>query len=400
MVQSASLRTVLAIVVCFFVASVEGFDLQAFGVAAPSLVKALMLTPSQQGMAASAAMVGLAIGAFVGGWLADRVGRKPVLTVAVTAFGICSLWTATVSAYEPLLAARVLAGVGFGAAMPNLIAIASEISSQAKRGLITSVMFCGIPFGGACVALAASLGGSAMDWRTIFVVGGILPLAIVPAILWLLPETLVRHSGKRAPILSLLFGEGRAVRTLLLWSVNLLTLIVVYLLLNWLPSLVVAKGFAVTDGANAAMAFNVAGVIGAVLIGLSVDRFGYGRAFMAAYIALALSVLGLGYSQTLSPLVIAAGTAGFLVLGVQYALYGFSPLLYPSSAKAAGAGAAVAVGRFGSIIGPIVAGELRAAGWSASQVLLAMLPVVIVAGIAAVILVANRGTSATDLKSV
>src|SRR5689334_20693863 len=106
MVQGKSLGAAgagLVVFVCFLIAAVEGYDIQAFGVAAPWRIPDLGLDPAQQGWAGSAAMIGLVIGAFAGGWLADRHGRKPVLLGSVAAFGLFSLLTATAHSYEALL---------------------------------------------------------------------------------------------------------------------------------------------------------------------------------------------------------------------------------------------------------------------------------------------------------
>ena len=368
--------------VCFLIAAIEGYDIQAFGVAAPQLVPELGLAPDQQGWAASIAMVGLVIGAFAGGWLADRTGRKPVLIASVVGFGVCSIWTALTHDYESLLAARFVTGLGFGGALPNLIAIASEISRPERRGATTSAMFCGMPAGGAVVSLVARMMGDGLDWRAVFIAGGVIPLLLVPVIVFLLPETRPpAQPGADRRVLRGLFAEGRAVPTLLLWTTNILTLLVLYLMLNWLPSLVVAKGHSPADGAVASLLFNLVGVAGALLLGLVVDRAGFRWSLLVAYAALAAAMFALGRSADVGAILALSAAAGFLVLGAQYALYSLAPILYDPAVRAAGAGAAVGFGRFGSIIGPLLAGELRHIGWSAGQVLDAMAPVAVAAGL-------------------
>lgn len=371
----------LIVATAFLVAALEGYDIQAFGVAAPHLAPDLGLGPAQLGWAASAAMAGLVLGAFAGGWAADRTGRKPVLIASVLAFAVFSLATAFAHDQPMLLAARFLTGLGFGGAMPNLIAIAVEISPPGRRAATTSAMFCGMPAGGAAVALFARWAGPDLDWRTIFMIGGVLPLLIVPAIAFVLPETRPDHApGADRRLLHALFAEGRAGPTLLLWAVNILTLIVLYLMLNWLPTLVVAKGLTAADGATASLAFNVVGVMGALILGLVVDRVGARWSLVAAYLGLAAAMAALETATGLAPILVFSAAAGFLVLGAQYALYALAPRLYGPQVRAAGAGAAVGIGRFGSIIGPLLAGELRQAGWTAGQVLGALAPVALAAG--------------------
>ena len=357
----------LIVTLCFLIAALEGYDIQAFGVAAPQLVPQLGLTAGQQGWAASAAMIGLVMGAFTGGWAADRVGRKPVLIASVILFGIFSVATGLVHGYGALLAARIATGLGFGGAMPNLIAIATEISSPKRRAGTVTMMFCGMPAGGAVVALMARTFGADLDWRVIFFIGGALPLLLAPAILMFLPETRPEPSASDdRNLLPALFGGARqAASTLLLWVVFMLTLVVLYLMLNWLPTLVVDKGFTRADGATASLAFNLTSIVGALLLGLVIDRFGFRWPLLATYVVLAVVMQGLSQASAIGPILVLSGLAGFLVIGAQYALYALAPAYYGPAVRAAGAGAAVAVGRLGSIAGPLIAGELRAAGFTA-----------------------------------
>jgi AAHS family 3-hydroxyphenylpropionic acid transporter len=386
-VKEVPIRPGLVIGICFLIAALEGYDIQAFGVAAPHLAPDMGLNPAQVGWAASAAMVGLVIGAFTGGWAADRWGRKPILLASVLAFGVFSIATAFSGGLTPLLLARFATGLGFGGAMPNLIAIAAEISTPRRRGAVTSAMFCGMPAGGAAVALLARLAGDAIDWRMLFLVGGALPLLIAPLIALLLPETRPAGGPKSEHgLLIALFGGGRAGPTLLLWAANLLTLVVMYLLLNWLPTLVVAKGHTAGDGAAASLAFNLVGIAGALLLGVSADRTGVRWTMLASYLGLGAALWGLGAAAGLDQILALSGAVGFLVLGTQYVLYGVAPALYPLSARAVGAGASVGIGRFGAIIGPLLAGDLRQAGWTADQVLGVMVPVALAAGGAIVVL--------------
>jgi AAHS family 3-hydroxyphenylpropionic acid transporter len=373
----------LVVLICFFIAALEGYDIQAFGVSAPRLVPELGLNPGQQGWAASAAMVGLVLGAFTGGSLADRIGRKPVLLVSVIAFGLFSAATAMTHSYGSLLLARFATGLGLGGAMPNLIAIATEISAPNRRAGTVTTMFCGMPAGGAVVALMAKFAGPHLDWRTIFLVGGALPLLLAPVIFFLLPETRPEpEDGLDRSTLRALFGEGRALSTLLLWTAFMLTLVVLYLLLNWLPTLVTAKGHSPTDGASASLVFNLTSIAGSLLLGFVVDRAGFRWPLALAYAALALALYALAATNDLGLVLVISGVAGFMVLGAQYSLYAIAPSLYPAHVRAAGAGAAVGIGRLGSIAGPLLAGQLRQAGYSADQVFIVMVPVVLAAGLA------------------
>jgi len=383
-------RIAITIGLCFLAAILEGYDIQAFGIAAPKLVAALALAPSQQGLAASAAMVGLVFGAFGGGKLADGLGRKPVLLFSVALFGIGSLWTASSDSFLTLLPARFVTGLGFGGAYPVLIAIAAEVSPPSRRSVATCALFCGMPAGGSLVSLFANVAGEQLDWRMIFIVGGTMPLVILPLLWFFLHETKPKHDESAdAQILPALFGGGRAMPTVLLAAASFLALVVLYLILNWLPSLVVAKGHLSGDGAAASFAFNIAGVVGGLLLGFLADLAGVRRALVLAYGTILVALYFLGAAQSVIVIVAWSGLLGIFTPSISFVLYGLAPILYPVNVRAAASGAIVAVGRLGTIAGPLLAGQLRQIGWSAESVIDAMLPIVLVGGLCAFVLTAH-----------
>jgi AAHS family 3-hydroxyphenylpropionic acid transporter len=372
----------LVVLICFLIAAIEGYDIQAFGVVSPKMAPELGLNPSQQGWAGSAAMIGLVIGAFGGGWIADRIGRKPVLMVSVALFGVFSLLTAAAHSYEALLWARLATGIGFGGAMPNLIAVAVEIARPERRAATVAGMFCGMPVGGATSAIIARLAGEDLEWRSIFIAGGIAPLLLIPVIFLLLPETRPQPDpAADRDLPRALFGEGRVVPTLLIWAAFMLTLVVLYLALNWLPTLVVDKGHSASHGFAASIAFNVFAVIGTLVLGAMTDRLGWRWPLVVTYLLLAASMAGLAAATTPLSIYALSAAAGFLVVGAPFSLFAVAPMLYPAQYRGAGAGAAVAVGRLGSIFGPLVAGELRNAGATPGEVFLSVAPVALAAAV-------------------
>jgi len=388
-------RVAITIAMCFLAAILEGYDIQAFGIAAPKLVAALALSPAEQGWAASAAMIGLVFGAFIGGKLADAIGRKPVLLVSVALFGVGALWTATSGSFLALLPARFATGLGFGGAYPVLIAIAAEVSTPSRRSAVTCALFCGMPTGGSLVSLFANLAGEQLDWRTIFIVGGAMPLAILPLLWFFLAETRPAHEDSTgAKLLPALFGGGRGMATILLASASFLALVVLYLILNWLPSLVVAKGHLSGDGAAASFAFNIAGVLGALLLGFLADIAGVRRALVLAYGTILVSLYFLGAAQPVIVIVAWSGLLGLFTSGITFVLYGLAPALYPVNVRAAASGAIVGMGRLGTIAGPLLAGQLRQIGWSAGSVIDAMLPIVLLGGVCAITLTSRFRTAA------
>ncbi|MGF6789508.1 3-(3-hydroxy-phenyl)propionate transporter MhpT [Paraburkholderia sp. 35.1] len=391
--------TALTLALCFLVAVLEGIDLQSTGVAAPRMAHEFGLSVSQLGLAFSAGMLGLLPGAMIGGRLADRIGRKRVLMISMAIFGIFSIATAQVWSFESLLIARVLTGIGLGGAMPNLIALSSEAVDARHRNTAVSVMYCGMPLGGALAALIAVLSAGATAWRHIFYVGGAGPLIIIPLLMALLPESREFATESREfttadkPLLStreVLFGEGRAAATIGIWISFFCTLIVLYFLLNWLPSLTVGRGMSRSQAGIAQIFFNLGSVIGVLGIGLLMDRFRQGLSVTAIYACIVGALVALSQVASIETLSVAVLFAGMGVVGAQSMLYSLSAASYPTSVRGTGVGAAVAVGRVGSIVGPVAAGQLLAMGKSSALVIGASVPVTIVAAITALLVIRSN----------
>ena len=427
----------LTIALCFAVAVLHGFDTQVIGVAAPRLGAELGLNSATLGMALSATNIGLVLGASLGGWLADRWGSKAVLITSALVFGAFTLATTRAAVYGTLFVIRLCAGLGFGAALPNIMAMAADASPLEKRGATATMMFCGLPVGGSVVALVSWL-TAAQDWRRLFLIGGALPLLLAPALVWLMRDTrearasaisaarpapywlallpfyAVSYGGLRyastlpgaaslggitawLAILptavvaymiahrGVLFGGGRALPSLLLWVVFLPTLLILYLILNWLPTLVAAKGFP-KDASQASMWFNIGSIAGALVCGRLVDRFGFRWPITLAYVGLIAALVVLARAVTLPLILLLSGAAGFLLIGAQFALYGAAASYYPTVMRGRGSGAAIAWGRLGSVAGPLAGGYLLAGGAGAGGVVLSLAPAATVAGLAVFVL--------------
>ncbi|MGF6963783.1 AAHS family 3-hydroxyphenylpropionic acid transporter [Paraburkholderia sp. WC7.3g] len=397
--SAAGSSTALTLALCFLVAVLEGVDLQSTGVAAPRMAHEFGLSVSQLGLAFSAGMFGLLPGAMIGGRLADRIGRKRVLMISMAIFGIFSIATAQVWSFESLLIARVLTGIGLGGAMPNLIALSSEAVDPRHRNTAVSVMYCGMPLGGALAALIAVLSAGAAAWRHIFYVGGAGPLIVIPLLMMLLPESREFATGSRESatldkaLLStreVLFGEGRAAATIGIWISFFCTLIVLYFLLNWLPSLTVGRGMSRSQAGIAQIFFNVGSVIGVLGIGLLMDRFRQGLSVTAIYACIVGALVALSQVASIETLSVAVLFAGMGVVGAQSMLYALSAASYPTSVRGTGVGAAVAVGRVGSIVGPVAAGQLLSMGKSSALVIGASVPVTIIAAITALLVIRSN----------
>jgi MFS transporter, AAHS family, 3-hydroxyphenylpropionic acid transporter len=371
----------------------EGLDLQSAGVAAAGIVQELRPGPSVLGWFFAASTVGLFIGAPIGGWFGDRLGRGRVVVASMVVFGVCSLATGLATSVGTLIAARFLTGLGLGGAMPNFIALASESSAVGKGGRSVALMFAGTPLGGAAASLVAAAVGPA-HWRWVFVAGGLLPLAV--AALWQSsridsPATQAAASGAssaRPSMVDVAVADGRAVPSLLLWTASFASLLLLYLLLNWLPLLLVGMGLPPARAALAQVTFNLLGALGAIVVGTRLDGSSRTWAVAAAFGALVASLFVLARVDVgwVVPLV---GAVGFAVMAAQATIFALGPACYPSAVRGTGVGMAIGAGRLGSITGPILAASLLGAGQSAAGVLTSIAPIAAVAAICAVALSAT-----------
>ena len=384
-------RGSLTIFICFLAALLEGADIVSMGLAAPSVARTFHFNPAQVSYILTATIVGLMAGAAVGGRLGDRIGRKRVMIWAFAMLGVFSLVTAHASDLSQFMAVRFLAGLGIGAAFPNLISIAAEAARPDRRATGVGLMFAGQPAGGMSLGLFVASQAGKLDWTHIFYIGGIAPLLLLPVLIFALPESEAFKRAKGATVTAkplsaafALFGEGRASVTLLMWVAYAFTQVMVYLMNNWLPTLMVAKGFTPQQAGMISAFENGGAVLGCILLAMITDQGRLRGVLVVTYLAIAAGLWGLGAAHGFWPVVAVGIVVGFFVIGGQLVLYTLAPGYYPTLVRASGVGSAVSFGRLGGIAGPLAAGKLLALGLAPAVVLLAATPCAALAGLAAV----------------
>jgi len=401
---------------CAAVLFLDGFDTQAIGYVAPALAKEWGLTKAALGPVFSAGLFGLMIGALLFGPLADRVGRKKIIIFSTLAFGIGTLATSFVRDVNTLLVIRFLTGLGLGGAMPNAVAMTSEFSPHRRRATMVMIMFCGFSVGAALGGLLAAALIPQFGWRSVFVVGGVAPLLLVPILALRLPESVRflaltgRAHQRVAELLSFispkaafppamqfvvneprlagipvlhLFRSGRAPVTLLLWVVFFMSLLDLYFLSNWLPTVLNDLGASVSESAAIGSMLQVGGVVGTFALGSVIDRFSFRALALVYFIAVfAVGAIGqLGHSVVFVTMAIFA--AGFCIVGGQIAANALAATFYPTAVRATGVGWALGIGRVGSIVGPLVGGALLSMKWSTGAVFMAAAAAALCAALAA-----------------
>ncbi len=407
------------LLICATVLFLDGFDTQAIGYVAPAVARDWNLARGALGPVFSAGLFGLMIGALVFGPIADRVGRKWIIILSTAAFGIGTLATIFVQDTSSLLIIRFLTGLGLGGAMPNAVALTSEFSPHRRRATMVMAMFVGFSIGAALGGLIAAALIPVFGWRSVFLVGGIAPLLLVPLLISRLPESvrflaltgnadtrvadlLTRispsttfpagtrfgvHEAKLAGIpVAHLFSEGRAWATIVFWVVFFMSLLDLYLLSNWLPTVLNDLGASVSVAAVVGAMLQVGGVIGTFALGQLIDRFSF-RALSVTYFFASLAVMMIGFSGHSIPLAtLAIFCAGFCIVGGQIAANALAATYYPTMVRSTGVGWALGIGRIGSIVGPLVGGIMLSRQVSPESLFMAAAVPALIACIAAFVL--------------
>lgn len=399
--QQDKKHSTVTVLICFLIAVIEGLDIQAAGIAAAGIREHFGLDSSQLGVFFSAGILGLLPGALMGGRFADRIGRKKVLIWSTAVFAIFTLCTVWVNSFQSLLVVRFLAGAGLGAAMPILITLASEAVSPANRGRAVGLMYCGMPVGAAILSLVASTSFGA-EWKNIFYLGGLLPIIVIPIMILFLPESkeylkAQEKVGTTAtePQASFkdLFNTQNLARTVLIWVSYFFTLMVVYIMLSWLPSLFTELGFTRKEGATAQFYFMVSATVGTVILGMLTDRWKKAYVIILMYGGILAGLFALNMASSLTQMYLASALVGAFVIGCQGVLYAFGSIVYPTEVRGTGVGMASAVGRIGAMLGPTIAGQLLAAGFGAAGVISAAIPCIVISAIFMLILIRRLQTA-------
>jgi AAHS family 4-hydroxybenzoate transporter-like MFS transporter len=292
-----------------------------------------------------------------------------------------------------------------------------------------TIMFTGFNLGSAVIGFAAGYLIPLHGWRSVLLLGGAVPLLLLPVLILFLPEsarwlalreagarrigaTLGRVTGARfsgdetfvstePPLqtrrpIGVLFSHGYGVTTLALWVTYFMGLLVIYLLTGWLPTLMKDAGLSIATAANVTAMFQIGGTIGAIIVGWAMDRARPALVIGAAYLGGGLCILALSQLGVLSPaLAVLVFSAGFCMSGAQTGLNAFAPGCYPTVARATGVSWMLGMGRFGSILGSAVGGALLGLGWGFSAILAMLAVPAVCAAIAIVTTQLERADAAT-----
>jgi AAHS family 4-hydroxybenzoate transporter-like MFS transporter len=378
--------------ICAFM-FIEGYDMQVVGYAAPAIIKAWHSDKAAFGGVFGAGLGGFMLGATLLGNLGDRVGRKRMIVAGSLLFGLFTLASACATSLTELLVLRAVAGLGLGGSIPNAIALMTEYAPAKVRATRVGIMFIGYTVGSALGGVIAAQLMPAYGWPSVFLVGGILPLAIGGLSIFVLPESvrfLMVQRGRADLVLPLLrrvrpdlalrddatftlyeerqpglpvkqlFAGARASMTSLLWLAYAANMVSLHFLTSWLPTVIADSGVPLAHAVIATALLQAGGGVGSLVVGRLLDRIGT-LGIVAAFLVAVPCVAALGQIGTdETPLMILVTIAGLCIIGGQAGINALSGTLYPTYMRSTGTGWAFGMGRFGSILGPVIGGQLIA----------------------------------------
>jgi AAHS family 4-hydroxybenzoate transporter-like MFS transporter len=336
---------------------------------------------------AALGLVGLTLGAVIGGMLGDRIGRRTMMIASTAFFGAMTLAQSWVSHPGELLVLRFLDGVGIGAMIPNGAAMISEFTPRRERALALAVGMTFIAVGGMVAGLVGNALLGPYGWQGLFEVLGGIGLLVALVLLLFLPESPIylANSGASeerlraialrcglpvgdAPItandpraasthrtpLSSLFVGGVASSTVFLWLAFFFCLLANYSMFSWVPAMLAGLGFPPPTTGLGMTWLSLGGVVGGMGSGWLIKRFGSRVVVVTLSAGGVLTALVLGLLINSGPQGLGTILAFLFVIGTFSAgllngLYTFSAFIYPDSARGTGVGAAAAAGRIGAI---------------------------------------------------
>jgi len=413
-------KTAIAVIIlCGCIMLLDGYDFGIVSNASPLMIKEWNVNTAQFGIVFSVATFGWMIGAIVFGGISDRIGRKKTLIIGAAIFTVGTLFVMFTHSVDQISIVRFISGIGVGGAVPVAMVLTSEFSPEKSRAKFVTIMFSGFVIGQTLGAYIAAAMMPVFGWRSLFLLGFIVPAIIIVVIAFFLPESarwLVLHEqgGKNRPALEKIckridpslqidantefvavvekkdkghlkdLFEGRfKYVTPLLWLWYLCSSLGLFFIQSWLPQILVLKGLTAAHASAMVGTAGLFGIAGTILVGFYLDKAGFKWGFLWPLVAIVCIVCIGGVSATAMVLFWICAN-GLFMNGGHSILTAFVPNVYPVKIRAQGSGVANAIARIGSIIGPYIGGVLIAMGMPMNHLFyLIAIPFVLAAGLAA-----------------
>jgi benzoate transport len=368
----------------------DGFDSLSISFASTGIAKEWNITKTELGLVMSMELIGMGLGSFFIGNIADRIGRRRTILSCLVVMACGMFMVTTTNSILVLSIWRIITGIGIGGLLPAINATAAEFSNLKRRHLSISLMAIGYPLGGVFGGKIASVLLAQYDWRSVFYLGAALTAVMIPVFYAIVPEsvhwlTQKQPAGALEKINRTLGKFGREVigilpqikekanersgavifsprflrATVIITVTYILHIMTYYFILKWVPNLVEGMGFARSSAGDVLVWANVGGALGGTIFGLLTLKFDLKKLSLGVLFFSAVSIAVFGHSPAdLSKLSMFAMMAGFFGNVGIIALYAVVAHAYPTHARAFGTGFMLAIGRGGAILSPILVGFL------------------------------------------
>ncbi|MBN1567094.1 MAG: aromatic acid/H+ symport family MFS transporter [Acidobacteria bacterium] len=378
---------ITVIILSALVVWLDGYHIQSMALIVPTLSAQWSIKSADFSLVLTSALLGIAIGGAFLAPLGDRFGRR-ILLISSTAFlGLASIGTSFAGNPMQLLIWRFLTGLALGASLTNATALTTEYLPSKRRAALVTLMFSGISIGAFTAGFVAPIIIDKFGWEGMFTIGGAIPLLLSLVLAASIPESIKlllasRPNDPRAPKILVRLAPGIDPRTvyakkqeihkqsvtellnatyrrgtLLLWMVFIFNMFVLYLLVNWLPTLLTTQGWTASQAPKGAVMIQAGGLAGGLILSWCVYKGKTVMSMLAAYIITA-AALGLfsilpssGPSWWVLLLLVGCG-----ISGSQFVLNALSAIYYPPLIRATGIGWAAGIGRIGAVLSPMIGG--------------------------------------------
>jgi MFS transporter, AAHS family, 4-hydroxybenzoate transporter len=401
--------------ICLLAQTFDGYDLSSIGMAAPALSQAWHLPGAAFANTFVMSSVGIMVGALASGPIGDRLGRKPVLLASLLLLTVSSMACVYATTIPMLAALRFVTGLGIGALMPSTVALTSDYLPDRHRASVIMIVFTGAPLGGFLGGQLVAQLLPVYGWTVIFYIGAILPLLLIPVVLFWLPESprILLKRGHLTPRtrqllqqlnietaqpdhvvdvatgnpVAGLFRDGLGPTTALVWTLYFANLISMYLIGYWMPTVLHMSGLSPADSVFAASLRDAGPLLSIFLMAPLSQRFTPQSVLAVSLTAgiLAIGAVGL-VDLPYIPLLATIFLIGCCTTGSMTVINGMTAALYPARVRNTGMGWALGVGRLGGIGGPWLGGLLLGLGWPPRQVFLFACVTALIAAICVVLL--------------
>ena len=379
---------IAAVVLCVALNAIDGFDVLAISFAAPGIAAEWGISRGALGIVLAMELIGMAAGSVVLGSIADNLGRRPIILGCLVVMASGMYLASQATSVNALLATRFVTGVGIGGMLATTNAMVAEYSNARHRNFNVVLMATGYPVGIIIGGSLATILLAYFDWRAVFILGAAMTGVLLPAIWFLMPESISYLAQKKRPdalaqINRILTRMGHAVleqlpaseekstgwrdlfspqlarTTILLTTAYLAHIITFYFILKWIPNIVVDMEYSPASAGGILVWANVGGAVGSVLLGGLTHYFRLRSLIITALIGsiVMINVFGMG-QVNLTSLAIVAGITGFFTNSAVVGLYAMLAQSYPTHLRAGGTGFVIGMGRAGAVLGPIIAGFL------------------------------------------